>query len=104
MPTRLWGACGLILCIPLRHSVRRALTDVVLDTLLSTSENSWLPREVPADREKGYGTPIFEKGTKEDLEVFPSRLHGALGSLNCWCPIQRFSTLPATGGWEPDGL
>ncbi len=102
---------------------------MVLDTLLSTSENSWLPREVPADREKGYGTPIFEKGTKEDLEVCPTRLHGALGSLNCWCliqrfstlpategweldvgslncwcPIQRFSTLPATGGWEPDGL
>ena len=46
--------------------VLKELAEVVAELLSIIFEQSWLSGEVPDDWRKGYVTPIYKKGTKED--------------------------------------
>ncbi len=48
-------------------SVLKELAEVVAELLSIIFEKSWLSGEVPDDWRKGYVTPIYKKGSKEDL-------------------------------------
>ena len=46
--------------------VLKELAEVVAEPLSIISEKSWLSDEVPDDWRKGYVTPIYKNGSKED--------------------------------------
>ena len=46
--------------------VLKELAEVVAEPLSIIFEKSWLSGEVPDDWRKGYVTPIYRKGSKED--------------------------------------
>jgi len=43
------------------------VNELVVETLSIIFEKSWLSGEVPDNWRKGYVTPIYRKGNKEDL-------------------------------------
>ena len=47
--------------------VLKELAEVVAEPLSVVFEKSWLSGEVPDDWRKGHVTPIYKKGSKEDL-------------------------------------
>ena len=47
--------------------VLKELAEVVAETLSIVFEKLWLSDEVPDDWRKGHITPIYKKGSKEDL-------------------------------------
>ena len=46
--------------------VLKELAELVTEPLSIVFEKSWLSGEVPDDWRKGYVTPIYKKGSKED--------------------------------------
>ena len=47
--------------------ILKELAGVVAELLSIIFEKSWLSGEVPDDWRKGHVTPIYKKGSKEDL-------------------------------------